>query len=133
MLLRLAFLRPTGSQLFPRLSVARPPLFFFFFVSQMLQAQDGVCVGGTYRYHPRTYPAVGEGLVLEEASLMPSRQSIRLLAEQNEVIQSASNPTAGVRKMLTEGVIASGLGVVMSPPLPPDMTTATEVRERMDR
>lgn len=96
--------------------------------AQILQTQSGVSIGGTYRYHPRAFPAVGEGLVLEAVSLVPSRQSVRLLAEQNEMINSASNPTAGVRKMLTEGMVGAGFGMEMSPPLPPDMTNTSEVR-----
>lgn len=101
---------------------------------QFLQTQSGMSIGGTYRYHPRAYPAVGEGLVLEEVSLVPSRQSVRLLAEQNKMIDSESNPTTGVRKMLTEGRVGAEFVMEMSPPLPPDMTNTCEVRgEVQDR
>ncbi|CAN0474562.1 unnamed protein product, partial [Hapterophycus canaliculatus] len=53
--------------------------------------QEGVHLAGTFCYKRRAYPAVGEGLALEEASLKPSRGSFRLLAERKETLQAGGN------------------------------------------
>eukprot|EP00903_Cladosiphon_okamuranus_P010210 g9669.t1 len=74
--------------------------------------QEGVNLAGTFRYHPRPYPAMGEGLALEEASMAPSRNSIRLLAEREETRKSDG----------------AGLGV-SPPPVPASMAKTQEPSE----
>ncbi|CAM9223852.1 unnamed protein product [Ectocarpus sp. 6 AP-2014] len=54
--------------------------------------QEGVNLAGTFRYKPRTYPATGEGLALEQVNMAPSRNSIRLLAERGEAIKTGGSP-----------------------------------------
>lgn len=67
---------------------------------------------------------MGEGLALEPASMAPSRNSVRLLAEREENIKLAGkNPAAGARRMLAEGnsggAAALGGGVGLGPSAPP--------------
>ncbi|CAB1117573.1 unnamed protein product [Ectocarpus sp. CCAP 1310/34] len=53
--------------------------------------QEGVNLVGTFRYKPRTYPATGEGLALEQVNMAPSRNSIRLLAERGEATKTGGS------------------------------------------
>ncbi|CAM9823455.1 unnamed protein product [Ectocarpus sp. 4 AP-2014] len=53
--------------------------------------QEGVNLAGTFRYKPRTYPATGEGLALEQVNMAPSRNSIRLLAERGDAIKTGGS------------------------------------------
>lgn len=76
------------------------------------QNQEGVHLAGTFRYHPRPYPPMGEGLALEAASMAPSRNSIRLLAEREETMRSGG----------------AGLGV-SPPPVPASMAKTQDSSE----
>lgn len=62
-------------------------------------------IAGTYRYKPRAQAGAGDGLALEEASFSPSRQSLRLIAEQQQEILSAASHPASMRRALADGFV----------------------------
>lgn len=99
------------------------------FIEHQQSDNNEMSIGGIYRYHQKARPCLGEKLVLEEASFAPSRQSLRLMAEQHQEILSAAHPAA-MRRVLVDGIAGGGgpaRGDVMgsTPPLPPGMMQDT--------
>ncbi|CAM9823329.1 unnamed protein product [Pylaiella littoralis] len=105
--------------------------------------QKGVHLAGTFRYQPQPYPGRGEGLALEAASLAPSRNSVRLLADRVGTVKAVGdNAAAGVRRALADGsgggggtaaatsAAGGGIGLGPSPPpVPPGMAKTQDPSE----